>query len=137
MVHPACALFVNNTNPSRPPTPPLPIIADGAEFTFSNSEPTEGVEKTQFCTLNTILDGAPYPETVQKHLFLYLYPRPTLPDRWGPKWTSSTPAPPIFVISARFCVDLACFERFLNFDPEHWTTPLRAENRGWCGRGAP
>ena len=124
--------FEGGADPSRPPAPPLPVFAGGAEFTFSSSQLSEGAEKTQFCTLNTILGGAPCPETVQKHLFLCLCPGPTLADRWGPKWTSPTPAPPIFVISARFCVDLACFERFLNFDPEHWASPLRAENGGWC-----
>ena len=83
--------FEGGADPSRPPAPPLPVFAGGAEFTFSSSELPEGVEKTQFCTLNTILGGAPCPETVQKHLFLCLCPGPTLADRWGPKWTSPTP----------------------------------------------
>ena len=125
--------FRGGAGPSESPAPPLPVIVSGAQFTFSSSELSEWAEKTQLGTLITILCGAQGPRTVQKLSFLCVCPRPTLGDQWGAKSTSPTPAPPIFVISARFCIDLACFERFLNFDPEHWTTPLRAENGGWCG----
>ena len=54
------------------------------QFHFFSSEHSEWVENTQLCMLITILGGARCPETVQKHLFLCLRPRPTLAGRWGP-----------------------------------------------------